>query len=239
MEEDNLNYLPTVMFRGTPCRRKPELSRLLMWDIVVFRFVAYLLNIICFILQLLCKIAYIWIFVKIWHSLYRFLKKGTSYSCLLCIVQCLRFSSFILYPLSFSLYSPFTPFHFHFTVPLKRFWVSFCILRMQVKTSSGATMGGEPIPPPSAYLDPSRHSPPHLTQVWSWLWTIFYQILPIKKKIPKFSLALRESFRIKFLTISSFSLKESQSFLIYPLKKIPVYVLLLMIISIHISFKVT
>jgi len=43
-------------------RSKPEILRLL-WDIVVFRLVAYLLNMICLILQLLYKIAYILIFV--------------------------------------------------------------------------------------------------------------------------------------------------------------------------------
>ncbi len=39
-------------------RRKLEILRLL-WDIIVFRLVAYLLNMICLILQLLYKIAYI------------------------------------------------------------------------------------------------------------------------------------------------------------------------------------
>ena len=37
----------------------------------------------------------------------QFLETGTSDRCLLCIVQHLRFSGFILYPLSFFLYSPF------------------------------------------------------------------------------------------------------------------------------------
>ena len=37
-------------------------------DIVVFILVAYLLNMICLILHLYHKIAYIWIFVWIWHS---------------------------------------------------------------------------------------------------------------------------------------------------------------------------
>ena len=39
-------------------RSKPEILRLL-WDIVVFRLVAYLLNMICLILQLLYKIEFI------------------------------------------------------------------------------------------------------------------------------------------------------------------------------------
>ena len=46
---------------------KPEILRLL-WDIVVLRLVAYLLNMICLILQLSYKIASIWILVKIWYS---------------------------------------------------------------------------------------------------------------------------------------------------------------------------
>ena len=47
----------------------------------------------------------------IWYNfdtvLYQFLETGTSDRCLICIVQNLRFSGFILYPLSFFLYSPF------------------------------------------------------------------------------------------------------------------------------------
>ena len=43
-------------------RNKPDILRLL-WNIDVFRLVAYLLNKICLILQILYKIAYIWIFV--------------------------------------------------------------------------------------------------------------------------------------------------------------------------------
>ena len=80
---------------------KPEILRLL-WDIIVFRLVAYLLNMICLIIQLLYKIAY-----KFDTVLYQFLETGTSDRCLKCIVQNLRFSSFILYPLSIFLYSPF------------------------------------------------------------------------------------------------------------------------------------
>ena len=41
---------------------KPDILRLL-WDIIVYRLVTYLQNMICLILQLLYKIAYIWIFV--------------------------------------------------------------------------------------------------------------------------------------------------------------------------------
>ena len=43
-------------------RSKPEILRLL-WEIIVFRLVSFLLNMICLKLQLLHKIAYIWIFV--------------------------------------------------------------------------------------------------------------------------------------------------------------------------------
>ena len=39
--------------------------------------------------------------------LYQFLETGTSDRCLMCIVQRLRFSGFILYPISCFLYSPF------------------------------------------------------------------------------------------------------------------------------------
>ena len=39
-----------------------------LWDIIIFRLVAYLLNMICLRLQILYKIAYIWISVQIWHS---------------------------------------------------------------------------------------------------------------------------------------------------------------------------
>ena len=41
--------------------------------------------------------------------LYQYLKTGTSDRCLICIVQRLRFSGFILFPISFFLYSPFKP----------------------------------------------------------------------------------------------------------------------------------
>jgi len=44
--------------------------------------------------------------------------------------------------------------------------------------------GGKPnfAPPPPQHITP----PPHLTPAWSWLLTIFYHIVSIKKKIPKF-----------------------------------------------------
>ena len=39
--------------------------------------------------------------------IYEFLETDTSDRCLICIVKRVRFSGFILYPLSFFLYSPF------------------------------------------------------------------------------------------------------------------------------------
>ena len=48
-------------------RSKPDIIRL-MWDIIVFRLVGYLLNMICLNLLLLYKIVYICIFVYFWHS---------------------------------------------------------------------------------------------------------------------------------------------------------------------------
>ena len=45
--------------------------------------------------------------------LYQFLETGTSDIRLMCIVQNLRFSGFILYPLSFFLYSPFNVQHLY------------------------------------------------------------------------------------------------------------------------------
>ena len=51
------------------------------------------------------------IILSIWYNfdtvLYQFLETGTSVRCLIYIVQCPRFSGFILYPLSFFLYSHF------------------------------------------------------------------------------------------------------------------------------------
>ena len=80
----------------------------LFWDIVVFRLVAYSLNMICLILQILYKILHIYTF---WYNfdtvLYQFLETGTSDRTFVCLNQLLRFSGFSLYPLSFFLYSPF------------------------------------------------------------------------------------------------------------------------------------
>ena len=47
------------------------------------------------------------IYIRVGIILTQLLETGTSDRCVICIVQCLRFSGFILYPLSFFLYSPF------------------------------------------------------------------------------------------------------------------------------------
>ena len=86
-------------------RSKPEILRLLS-DIIVFRF-AYLLIMICLNLLILYKIVYIYEFSYNFDTvLYQFLETETSDRCLICIVQRLRFSGFILYPLSFFLSCP-------------------------------------------------------------------------------------------------------------------------------------
>ena len=92
------------------------------------------------------------------------------------------------------------------------------LIGIRIPLHSGATRGGGE----SSFASPSC-PPPHLTPAWSWLWTIFLSNFANKEKIPRFS---------------RFRLKESQSFLIYPLRK-PVHMLLLMSITIHISYNVT
>ena len=70
---------------------KPEILSL-VWDIVVFRLVAYLLNMICFISQILYKIAYIYEFLYRFDTVsYQFLETGKSDRCLICTVKRLRF----------------------------------------------------------------------------------------------------------------------------------------------------
>ena len=56
--------------------------------------------------------------------LYQYLKTGTSDRCLICIVQRLRFSGFILYP----------PFNFSFIVPLSRNLRPGIVLKTSFKT---------------------------------------------------------------------------------------------------------
>ena len=70
-------------------RSKPEIIWFL-WDIVVFRLVLYLLNMICLYLQLLYKIAYEFSY-KYDTVLYPFPETGTSNGCLICIVERLRY----------------------------------------------------------------------------------------------------------------------------------------------------
>ena len=70
---------------------------------------AYLLNMICLILQLLYKIVYLYEFSYNFATvLYQFLETGTSDRTLIFILQRLRFSGFILYIIH----------HYSFTVPL-------------------------------------------------------------------------------------------------------------------------
>ena len=94
-------------------RSKSQILRLL-WDIVVFKLVAYLLNMICLIPQLLYKIACIYEFsYKFDTVLYQFLQTGTIDRCLIVIgiIQLLRFSGFSRYPNSFFRYSPLKSFY--------------------------------------------------------------------------------------------------------------------------------
>ena len=79
-------------------RSTPEFLRLL-WDIVVYRLVAYLLNMICLILNNLTFIRFGIILTQIYIN---FLETRTSDRALICLNQLLIFSSFCLYPLSFS-----------------------------------------------------------------------------------------------------------------------------------------
>ena len=76
----------------------------LFWDTVVFRFVAYLLNLIglIFIPNFINKFSY-----KFDIVLYQFLKTGTSDRTLMCLDQHLK-----------CLISAYTPFQFSCTVPL-------------------------------------------------------------------------------------------------------------------------
>ena len=55
-------------------RSKPKLLRLL-WDIIVFKLVAYLLNMTCLNLLLLCKILYVPIFYELDTVDYPFLAR--------------------------------------------------------------------------------------------------------------------------------------------------------------------
>ena len=63
----------------------------LLWDIVIFRLVVYLLNMISLNLLILYK-----------NFIYRFLERGTSDRTLEGLVQLLKCLGFILYPLYFS-----------------------------------------------------------------------------------------------------------------------------------------
>ena len=75
--------------------------------IIVFRLVAYLLNMICLILELFSKLHTYEFLYKFDTVLDQFLKTGTPDRCLIGIVQNLIFSRFSLYPLLFFLYFSF------------------------------------------------------------------------------------------------------------------------------------
>ena len=107
-------------------------------DIVVFRFVAYLLNTICLILSFYTKLHIYEFSYKFDTVLYQFIETGTSDRCLICIVQCLWFSGFI-----------HTPFHFSFTVPLKHHAPFY----FDVMTCLFATIPFKPLPDTGWYRD--------------------------------------------------------------------------------------
>ena len=62
--------------------------------------------------------------------LYQFLETGTSDRCLICIVQLLRFPCFILYPLSFFLYSPFQSLTFIWDNPCLEVLIVKCLKKI-------------------------------------------------------------------------------------------------------------
>ena len=72
-----------------------------------FRLVSYFLNMICLIFNFYTKLHIYEFSYKFDIVLYQFLETGTSDRSLICIIQRLRFSGYILYPLSFFLYIPF------------------------------------------------------------------------------------------------------------------------------------
>ena len=90
-------------------RSKPELLRLL-WDIVIFRLVAYLLNMTCLILRILYKIYTFW--YNFHTVLYQFLETGTSDRTLIGLNNSWYGQVSAYPPLSFFLY----------TVPLIKFF---------------------------------------------------------------------------------------------------------------------
>ena len=100
-------------------------------------------------------------------------------------------------------------------------------LRLEVQLG-----GWNRFPPPSC---------PSLTTLsWSWLWTIFYEIFPIKKKIPTFFFgASRINSNIEFLTIFSFStLRKTVIFNLFSYKK-SVYMLWVWVLQyIHLKLQI-
>ena len=79
----------------------------LLWDIVVFRLVAYLLNMICLNLRFLYNLFIHNFSHKFYTVLYQFLETGKSDRTLMGLDQLIKCLGFSLYPVSFFLYSPF------------------------------------------------------------------------------------------------------------------------------------
>ena len=86
-------------------RSKPEILRLL-WDIIVFTLVAYLLNMICLILQLLYKIAYMNFRINLTQLYINFSRQEH------------QIDLHVSFNVWDSQVSSYTPFYFSFTVPL-------------------------------------------------------------------------------------------------------------------------
>ena len=125
-------------------RSKSEILRLL-WDIVVFRLVAQLLNMVCLIIQLLYEISFKYFLVLFWHSFISISRNRNIRWYFIYNVQNLRFSGFSLYPLSF------------FTVPLRNNYqwcrIYLGLLLMNYPFSLGLTQPIQPIP---SFIFPSQ-----------------------------------------------------------------------------------
>ena len=87
-------------------RSKSEILRLL-WDIVIFRLVVYLLNMVCLILQILYKIWYIRFGIIFTQFYINFSRQEHQIDVL-----------YVSFKTWDSQVSAYTPFHFSFTVPL-------------------------------------------------------------------------------------------------------------------------
>jgi len=110
-------------------RSKPEILRLL-WDIIIFRLVAYLLNMICLNLLLLYKIVYIYMNFRIILTQFyiNFSRHEHQIDVLYVYRSMLRFDQV----------SSYTPFHLSFTVCTityseYMYWVFRQIFLLQIK----------------------------------------------------------------------------------------------------------